>query len=106
MPAPSVQQNDSSSAAKAGKASSASGESLPPPKLESIDVEKAIERLNELSDRARRDLHFRVDHDSGRTVITVTNARTAEIVRQIPAEELLAIARMFADLGRLIDTEA
>jgi flagellar protein FlaG len=51
-------------------------------------------------------LHFRVDEQSGRTVITVVNTATAEIVRQIPAEEVLAVVRAFAAAGGLFDAIA
>jgi flagellar protein FlaG len=79
---------------------------LPPPEPETLDVAKAVERLNELSQSARRNLHFRVDEQSGRTVITVVNTATAEIVRQIPAEEVLAVARAFEAAGGLLDAIA
>jgi flagellar protein FlaG len=110
MSAPSVPQahlaGTAAAAAMPGKSSSASGESLPAPQVETVDVAAAVERLNELSRSARRNLHFRVDQHSGRTVITVVNAVTAEIVRQIPSEELLAIARTFEELGGLLDATA
>jgi len=108
--APPVSRNDplraAADAATAGKASSAGGENLPPPEPETLDVAKAVERLNELSQSARRNLHFRVDEQSGRTVITVVNTATAEIVRQIPAEEVLAVARAFEAAGGLLDAIA
>jgi flagellar protein FlaG len=47
-----------------------------------------------------------VDEVSGRTVITVINASTAEIVRQIPSEEVLALARNSDGFSALIDAEA
>lgn len=54
-----------------------------------------------------RELEFRVDEDTGRTIITVRNKETGEVVRQIPSEEVIALARLLAD-GRaaLVDSEA
>jgi flagellar protein FlaG len=49
-------------------------------------------------------LSFRVDESSGRTVITVLDATTREIVRQIPSEEVLALARAIETSGALLDT--
>ncbi len=69
------------------------------PKPKTLDVAKAVERLNELSSGSRRNLRFRVDESSGRTIITVINAVTKEIVRQIPPEELLAIAATLEQSG-------
>jgi flagellar protein FlaG len=88
-----------------GNAWSEGGESLPPtaPPQAVIDVERAVARLNELMVSNRRDLHFRVDQASGRTVITVINAATKVVVRQIPPEQLLDIARNLSTSGSLID---
>ena len=79
------------------------GTNLPVPKPKTLDVAKAVERLNELSSGSRRNLRFRVDESSGRTIITVINAVTKEIVRQIPPEELLAIAATLEQSGGMID---
>jgi flagellar protein FlaG len=55
-----------------------------------------------------RSLDFRIDESTGRTVVTVTDAETGELVRQIPSEELLRLARMLGNQspGTLIDTVA
>jgi flagellar protein FlaG len=85
----------------------ADGKESPAPKrVERIDLSEAIEQLSRLARNTARDLQFSVDEVSGRTVITVINASTAEIVRQIPSEEVLALARNFDSFGALIDAEA
>jgi flagellar protein FlaG len=90
-----------------GKGSAPSGEELPvprpPPPPPVVDVDRAVERLNELMSSRRRSLRFDVDAGSGRTVITVINASTNEIVRQIPPEELLQIAHNLETFGSVID---
>ncbi|RRQ24291.1 flagellar protein FlaG [Guyparkeria sp. SCN-R1] len=58
--------------------------------------EKAAE-LSEFMQSRQRDLSFSVDDDTGRTVVKVINAQTDEVVRQIPSEELLEIARRIED---------
>lgn len=58
-----------------------------------VDVERAVQRLNELMNDNRRSLRFQVDEFSGRTVITVLDSETHEVVRQIPPPELLEVAR-------------
>ncbi|HEY7176027.1 MAG TPA: flagellar protein FlaG [Micromonosporaceae bacterium] len=72
----------------------------PPPV---VDVAKAVERLNELMANHQRSLRFQIDASSGRTVITVINDATNEVIRQIPSPELLKIAQSLEDFGRLID---
>jgi flagellar protein FlaG len=87
--------------------SSPGGNDLPPAEpVPQVDVGRAVEQLNQLARGSKRSLRFTVDEHSGRTVITVINAATAEVVRQIPPEEALALARRFAALGSLISTEA
>ena len=54
----------------------------------------------------RRSLRFQVDEEGGRTVITVLNPHTQEVIRQIPSEELLSLARAFEELGALLDVRA
>jgi len=90
-----------------GKTAAPSGEKLPvssPSRPEpAVDVAKAVERLNELMASHQRSLRFQIDGASGRTVITVINDATNEVVRQIPAPELLKIAHDLDLLGSLID---
>jgi len=84
-----------------GNAAPTGGNTLPDtsarPEVAQLDIERAVERLEELARASERGLRFAVDEGSGRTVITVINAATNEIVRQIPSEEVLAIARALRD---------
>ena len=93
-----------------GNVAAQSGESLPvpaaPPPPPVVDVAKAVERLNQLMSSHERSLRFAIDPSSGRTVITVINDETQEVVRQIPSEDLLQLARELQDLGPLIDAHA
>ena len=41
-----------------------------------------------------RELQFSVDHDTGRTVITVRDSSTGEVIRQMPSAEALRIAQV------------
>lgn len=54
-------------------------------------VTQAVEKINEFIQVVQRDLRFSVDEATGRTVITVLDAETQEIIRQIPPEEALSI---------------
>ena len=66
------------------------------------DIEKSRAALERLARQVRRELEFRVDDESGRTIITVRNKETGEVVRQIPAEEVLAMAHAVAEGGPLL----
>lgn len=63
------------------------------------------QQLREVARSSSRDLEFRVDEEAGRTVITVRNAATGEVVRQIPGEELLELQRRLnVGHGTLVDS--
>lgn len=65
------------------------------------------EQLRQYLRATDRDLEFRVDDDTGTTVITVRNASTGDVVRQIPNEEALRIMRSLnAESGTFIDLTA
>lgn len=108
-PAPSVQkaaQTVTLTGIPAGNPPPAAGRDLPPPEppVSAADVERAVQRLTELMSETQRSLRFQVDEISGRTVITVLDETTHEVVRQIPSPELLAVMRHLERIGALLDT--
>ncbi len=56
-------------------------------------VEQAVERLNDYVQSLQRDLRFSLDDDLGRTVVSVVDRSTDEVIRQIPNETALQLAR-------------
>ena len=56
-----------------------------------------VDELNQNAQSVQRSLRFDVDDDTGITVITVRDRHTDEVIRQIPSEELLELARYFAE---------
>jgi flagellar protein FlaG len=71
-------------------------------------VSDTVDHLNELMQQSRRELHFSVDDNSGRTVIKVIDSATQELVRQIPPEQLLSLMHNFENdsSSLLLDVEA
>jgi flagellar protein FlaG len=54
-----------------------------------------------------RDLRISVDESTGRIVTQIVDSETKEVVRQLPPEALLDVARRVADLvGLLLDEES
>jgi flagellar protein FlaG len=102
-PAPRVQ----TISGEAGKTAPVAGQQLPPlePPVSAADVERAVQRLSELVSETQRSLRFQVDEISGRTVITVLDAETNEVVRQIPPPEFLAVVRHLERVGALLDAQ-
>lgn len=74
----------------------------------SESIEKSVENISEFVNASARGLRFRVDDASGRTVVTVLNPNSGEIIRQIPTEEFLQIASELRRYGEahLLDREA
>ena len=56
---------------------------------EPVDVREVVKEMKDYVQSIERDLEFSVDEESGRTVITVKDSQTEEIIRQIPPEDLL-----------------
>ena len=76
------------------------------PRLE--QVERAVESMKQLIEaKAPNSLSFAIDSDTGKTIVKVSDAQTGEMIRQIPSEELLEIARSLDKLqGMLLQQKA
>ena len=78
----------------------------PGPEVAKIDISRAIHNINQFLQDNARGLRFQVDKDTGRTVITVINPVNGEVVRQIPPQEVLNIARELKLSGALLNATA
>ena len=56
-------------------------------------VESAVEEISNYVQSVSRDLQFSIDEDLGKTIVTVLNDTTQEVIRQIPSEELVELAK-------------
>ncbi|MCE7913430.1 MAG: flagellar biosynthesis protein FlaG [Nitrosomonas sp. PRO4] len=56
-------------------------------------IKQAIEKIQGTVNNLTRNLQFSIDKDTGQTVIKVMDTHTEEIIRQIPTEEAIEIAR-------------
>lgn len=56
-------------------------------------VSDAVASLNEYAQTVQRDLQFKLDDSSGKTVITVLDRETDTVVRQIPDDVALRLAQ-------------
>lgn len=54
---------------------------------------QAARQLEQFMQSMNRCLEFRIDQDSGRTVVTVKDSATGDVIRQIPSEEVLRLAQ-------------
>jgi flagellar protein FlaG len=67
-----------------------------------LNVSEAVERLNEQMRRSARGLNFSIDKVADRTVITVKDTHSGEVVRQIPDEALLRVAHNIEEIKGLL----
>ena len=62
-------------------------------------VAKAAQQIQSFVNSMGRNLDFSVDSTTGYHVVRVTNPETGEVVRQLPTEELIRIAKSFEQLN-------
>lgn len=85
----------------------ASQEAPPVREVNRAEVEAAVEQIRNFVRTAASTLNFAIDNDTGITVITVSDSSTKEIIRQIPSEEVVAIAKALDRFqGLLVRQEA
>lgn len=80
-------QPKADSAPTGGKPTPETGKERPAPKQQEPDLEALAAKLNVASQSIGRDLRFKVDMNSGRSVIQVLDRDTGEIIREIPPEK-------------------
>lgn len=74
------------------------------PRPSSEQVQKAIENLKRAAAPMAQNLQFSVDNETNTTVIKVVDGDTKEVIRQIPSEEVLALAKDLTKLQGLLLT--
>jgi flagellar protein FlaG len=71
------------------------------------ELEKAVKEVSDFVKSVNNSLQFSVDDDSGRTVVKVIDSGTKELIRQIPSEEMLTIAKALGSIkGLLVQQKA
>ena len=98
-PEPSISAEDVGRAAAARK-----GESIQQINETIKQLDDAIEELNATVKQVPTSLHFSIDDTSNRFVVQVTDTNTGEIIRKVPGDAILRIARQIESLkGVLFD---
>lgn len=75
------------------------------PAQEREAVKEATQRANEAVAGLRSDLKFTIDDDTGFNVVKFIDVKTQEVIRQIPAQEMLVIAKRLDELQGLLIKE-
>lgn len=66
------------------------------------DLREAIDKIEKVVKPVAQDLKFSIDDETGKTVVKVIDTDTKEVIRQIPSEELMQIARALDKLQGLL----
>jgi len=86
---------------------SASDKTSMPGKTDIGQLDKAVEHINKSFEQASQGVEFSIDKETEIPVVKVVDRETREILRQMPSEEALAIARQIDRMqGLLIKQEA
>lgn len=56
-------------------------------------LQKTVDELQRKVQASTPNLQFSIDHDTGKTVIKVVDTNTNEVIRQLPPEEMLQLAK-------------
>ena len=91
------------SAARATAVAAPSDSNRPDP----ARINEALKEVREAIAPVAQNLLFSIDDDTGHTVIKIIDSSTHEVIKQIPSEEILAIAKALDKLqGLLIKQDA
>lgn len=60
---------------------------------ESGDLKQAVSQLNDHVQNMQRDLQFSIDIESGNIVVKIIDAKNEKVIRQMPTEEALKLAK-------------
>lgn len=66
------------------------------------NLAEAIEHLNNMAQRNNYNLNFSVDDQTKQVVVRVRDAKSGEVIRQIPNEAALRMAHNLSDLKGLL----
>ncbi|MPY24911.1 flagellar protein FlaG [Shewanella psychropiezotolerans] len=77
------------------------------PELDEEELQNLVEDLSSMMSVMRKGLAFKIDEDSGTSVVSVMDIESGDLIRQIPNEEALKLARKLTEVtGVLMKTEA
>ena len=72
-----------------------------------LDLNQAVQELNDFSSQHEISLNFVVHKESGRTQIRVIDSTTDKVIREIPPDDVLNIIDSIEEMaGKLLSTKA
>ncbi len=65
-------------------------------------VQEAVNQIQQFTQTLAQNLKFSIDEDTGKTVVKILDTQTQEVIRQIPSEEAITIARTLGKIQGLL----
>jgi flagellar protein FlaG len=82
-------------------------EATPAPPIEVPKIESVTKQIDSFLRSMGRTISFRVDNASGRMVVSVLDANTGELIRQVPGEDAIKLAESIeASMSMMVDERA
>lgn len=77
------------------------------PDLSEAQLTRSLDAVNKFIQPVANGLEFSIDRDTGHTIVKLVDKETHAVLRQIPSEEILAIAKALDKLqGLLVNHKA
>ena len=67
-----------------------------------ISIPDLVKQINEFVKTFSTKISFRVDQESGQSIILVTERETGKVIRQIPPEEVLSLQKKMDEIAGII----
>ncbi len=61
------------------------------------ELKQSVNQLNDYVQNTQRDLEFSIDKETGVTVVKVIDTKSEKVIRQMPTEEALKLARSLVE---------
>lgn len=68
----------------------------------SADAKQVVEKVNKIVEKFNSRVSFSVDPDTKKTMILVRDKETGEVIRQIPAKEMLDLMKKMEEIAGII----
>lgn len=82
-------------------------EEKPKEKFEQVEIESAVDSINDEIEHVNRALRFQIHEDTQRMMVRVVNVYTDEVIKELPPEDVLdTVVRIREMIGLLIDERA
>jgi flagellar protein FlaG len=73
--------------------------------ISASETEEIVKSLENYMNVLKTNIGFRVNTQTDRVVVTITNQETNEVIRQIPSEELISLQERMKELTGIIFSE-